>query len=228
MQRSAAARAAGLIALAALAGATLPRSAAAEVRIGDARVTVSTTAGARAVIDRSPLRIRFQKANGATVLAQLPGDDAGAVARPPLPRSQFGVAGPAPPTLYAPFGFTVGGRQVGQFPSGFWQGNLTSVTVEGTVYGAREVLSAKRSGAGVQLALSTSDPSGRRLVARVAPGPDGTLRVTARPQDPDGVATMLDSFSTPPEEAFRGFGGRHNALDQRGNEFYNWTCSRRT
>ena len=222
MQRSAAARAAGLIALAALAGATLPRSAAAEVRIGDARVTVSTTAGARAVIDRSPLRIRFQKANGATVLAQLPGDDAGAVARPPLPRSQFGVAGPAPPTLYAPFGFTVGGRQVGQFPSGFWQGNLTSVTVEGTVYGAREVLSAKRSGAGVQLALSTSDPSGRRLVARVAPGPDGTLRVTARPQDPDGVATMLDSFSTPPEEAFRGFGGRHNALDQRGNEFYNY------
>ena len=33
---------------------------------------------------------------------------------------------------------------------------------------------------------------------------------------------MLDSFSTPHEEAFRGFGGRHNALDQRGNEFYNY------
>ena len=108
-----------------LASATLPRGAAAEVRIGDARVTVSTTVGARAVIDRSPLRIHFQKANGATVLAQLPGGNAGAVARPPLPRSQFGVAGPAPPTLYAPFGFTVGGRHVGQFPSGIWQGNLT-------------------------------------------------------------------------------------------------------
>ena len=23
-------------------------------------------------------------------------------------------------------------------------------------------------------------------------------------------------------EAFRGFGGRHNAIDQRGTEFYNW------
>lgn len=33
---------------------------------------------------------------------------------------------------------------------------------------------------------------------------------------------MLDSFSSSAGEAFRGFGGRHNALDQRGNEFYNY------
>jgi alpha-D-xyloside xylohydrolase len=33
---------------------------------------------------------------------------------------------------------------------------------------------------------------------------------------------MADSFATPAGEAFRGFGGRHNDLDQRGQDFYNW------
>jgi sulfoquinovosidase len=33
---------------------------------------------------------------------------------------------------------------------------------------------------------------------------------------------MLDSFASPSAEAFHGFGGRHNAIDQRGNEFYNY------
>ena len=109
-----------------------------------------------------------------------------------------------------------------QTASGQWQGTLTSVTVGGTVYGAREVLGAKRAGRGVRLLLSTSDPSGRRLIATVAPGKGGTLRVDARPEDPSGVATMLDSFVSSAGEAFHGFGGRHNAIDQRGNEFYNY------
>ena len=105
---------------------------------------------------------------GATVLAQLPGDDAGAVrpsASRPLP---VRLAGPAPPTLYAPFGFTVGSRQVEQFPSGIWQGNLSSVTVGGTVYGARGVLSAQRGRSGGRARALDLDPSGRRLVARSA------------------------------------------------------------
>jgi alpha-D-xyloside xylohydrolase len=36
------------------------------------------------------------------------------------------------------------------------------------------------------------------------------------------VAAISDSFGSPSAEAFRGFGGRHNSLDQRGEEFYNW------
>jgi sulfoquinovosidase len=36
------------------------------------------------------------------------------------------------------------------------------------------------------------------------------------------VATMADSFVSSRAEAFRGFGGRHNSLDQHGGEFYNW------
>ncbi|MDX6582392.1 MAG: sulfoquinovosidase [Solirubrobacterales bacterium] len=204
------------------ATAALPGTAAAGVRIDDARVVVSAKGGARAVIERTPLRISFQTAAHRTVLAQLPGDGSASAIRPPLARNQFGSPGPAPPTLYAPFGFTVGSRQVSQFPTYIWQGNLQSVTVGGTVYGADEVVSAVRRGRGAELVASTSDPSGRRLVITVAPGRAGTLRVSARPQDPSGVATMLDSFASPADEAFHGFGGRHNAIDQRGNEFYNY------
>ena len=33
---------------------------------------------------------------------------------------------------------------------------------------------------------------------------------------------MADSFDSSAAEAFHGFGGRHNALDQHGQSFYNW------
>ena len=56
-----------------------------------------------------------------------------------------------------------------------------------------------------------------------APGPAGTIAVDARTTHPGGVAAIGDSFASPRDEAFRGFGGRHNSIDQRGNEFYNWT-----
>jgi alpha-glucosidase (family GH31 glycosyl hydrolase) len=68
--------------------------------------------------------------------------------------------------------------------------------------------------------LSTTDPTGRELVVDVRPW-RGALRLSARPTDRQGVATAFASFATPPGEAFHGFGGRHDALDQRGNEFYN-------
>jgi alpha-glucosidase (family GH31 glycosyl hydrolase) len=209
--------------LAAVTAAIAPLAPAqASVSLGGQRIVVATAAGSRAVIDRSPLRIRFQDAAGRTVLSQLPGDGSASAIRPPVTRNQFGAPGPAPPTLYAPFGFTVGSRRVEDFPTYIWQGNLQSVTVGGSVYGANEVVSAARRGEGVELVLSTSDPTGRRLIVTVEPYRGGTLRVSARPEDPSGVATMLDSFASPAGEAFHGFGGRHNAIDQRGNEFYNY------
>ena len=203
-------------------GALAPGAADAAVEINETQAIVTAKGGARAVIERAPLRISFQDAAHRTVLAQLPGDGSASAIRPPVARNQFGSPGPAPPTLYAPFGFTVGSRSVSQVPTYIWQGNLQSVTVSGTVYGADDVVSAVRRGAGAELIVSTSDPSGRRLVVTVTPYRGGTLRVAARPEDPSGVATMLDSFASPANEAFRGFGGRHNAIDQRGKEFYNY------
>ena len=71
--------------------------------------------------------------------------------------------------------------------------------------------------------MATSDPSGRKLLVGLRPGPrPGTIALSARPDDPAGVAAIGDSFSSPGRQSFRGFGGRHNSIDQAGEEFYNW------
>ena len=134
------------------------------------------------------------------------------------------MLGPPPPTLYAPLSFLVGSVGIEQFPTFQWNGNLNSVTESGTEYGAVSVARADRRRDGVRLIVRTSDPSGRKLIVDVGPGPErGTIAVSARPDDPSGVAAIGDSFRSPDGEAFRGFGGRHDSLDQAGSEFYNWT-----
>src|SRR3712207_7699549 len=52
--------------------------------------------------------------------------------------------------------------------------------------------------------------------------------VRAELSHPAGVTSFTDSFESGPDEAFRGFGGRHNALDQRGQDFYSWTDRKST
>ena len=75
------------------------------------------------------------------------------------------------------------------------------------------------------MVVSTNNPSGRTLT--VTGTPERTsggeiIRVAAAPSEPAGVAAMSDSFASSGTEAFHGFGGRHNALDQHGQEFFNW------
>jgi alpha-D-xyloside xylohydrolase len=207
--------------LAALAVLGADATAAAEVRVGERRVVVSAPDGERAVIGRQPLRIRFQDARGRTVLRSLAGGEA-SLERPPVPRRQFGPAGPPPPALYAPLGITVGSREVSQTPAGIWSATLQSVTVGGVAFAAGDVVAARRAGRGARLSVATADPEGRRLMVKVAPHGDGALSLRARPTDASGVATTFGSFASTPTEAFRGFGGRHNALDQHGKEFYNY------
>jgi alpha-glucosidase (family GH31 glycosyl hydrolase) len=198
-----------------------PPGAAAAVSIGPKSVVVEGSGG-RAVITRSPYSLSVQDKSGRTVLREAPRDGAGVLPIPPTSQSQFGTIGPPPPTLYGPLGFLVGHQEIGQEPVSQWEGNLTSVTQTGVKYVASAVVDAAHEGSGARLTLSTTDPTGRRLVVRVKPGPAGTIVLSARPTPTTGVATMADSFRSPGEEAFRGFGGRHNALDQRGSEFYNW------
>ncbi len=205
----------------ALAAAFLAGPASAAVEIGPDRIEV-TGPGAGVVIDRTPLRITYTDGDGRPVLSGLRGKDAAKTTVPGLPRSQFGVAGPAPPTLYRPFAFLVGTHSITQIPAQQWQGNLSTVTEAGTEYAAVAVESARRAGKGVQLRLSTSDPSGRELIVTIEPGPkSGAISTSAVPDPASGVAAISDSFATKPGESFRGFGGRHNAIDQRGTEFYN-------
>ena len=183
-------------------------------------IVVAAPGGAKAVIARDPLRVSFIDASGRTILSQA-APAGGLELVPPVPEVQFGTPTPPPPALYAPFPFLVGTHRLSQTQAGQWQGTLQQVTEEGTVYAATKVLSAVPAGAGVQLTLATSDPSGRRLVVNVTPTSQA-LRVSARPDPPTSVAAMGDSFASSPSEAFHGFGGRHDSVDAHGTEFFTY------
>jgi alpha-glucosidase (family GH31 glycosyl hydrolase) len=141
----------------------------------------------------------------------------------PVVQAQFGTIGPPPATAYAPLSFLVGTASLAQEPAGQWEGNLAAVTEGGIEYSAQDVIAAARAGNGIVLTVSTNDPSGRRLTVTVKPGATSdAIEVTGAPTSSAGVAAVADSFASPPREAFHGFGGRHNAIDQRGQNFLNW------
>lgn len=216
----------GLLVLAGLpasAGALGSRTA---VDLGPSQIVVTAPNGARAIISRAPFGLVFVDSSGRAVLREVPapGGLLGSAPQPipPTPQSEFGTIGTPPPTVYAPLTFLVGSQALTQTPAGQWEGTLGSVTETGVEYAAQSVLTAQREGDGAVLTLSTNDPSGRRLVVTIAPEASDRFSVSVRPTPSSGVATMSDSFASLPTEAFHGFGGRHNSLDQHGSEFYNW------
>ena len=177
-------------------------------------------ASPKVVVKRDPLRISFVNASGRTVLSQAqPAGGFGIV--PPIPEVQYGTQSAPPPAVYAPFTFLVGSYDVSQTPSLQWQGTLQNVTEQGTVYAATKVLTSAREGAKLHLTLATSDPTGRKLDVTIAPR-GRAFEVSARPVPADGVAAMADAFTSTPTEAFHGFGGRHDAVDARGTEFFTY------
>jgi alpha-glucosidase (family GH31 glycosyl hydrolase) len=199
-------------------------SASASVQIGSQQIVV-TADGARATITRAPFRIAIQQGSGQSALSEVPNSS-------PLPQVQLpsvypsligGAPEPGEP-LYAPLSFLVGTASTTQWGGGslFFQGDELAGLVAGIQYSARNVLSARADHAGVSLILSTNDPTGRKLRVTVAPGPDGTIQVTATASPSSGVAIISDSFASSPSEAFHGFGGRHNAINQHGNDFDSW------
>jgi sulfoquinovosidase len=191
--------------------------AGATVSITPTRVVLASSS-ATAVIDRNPFRLRFGPASGRLVLAEVANARPGAaVVTPTADPVAPGTEPPRSGQLYAPLSFLVGSESLTQYQGGVWGGNLMSGTHSGVQYAARRVISVRARGAGaVALTLATNDPSGRRLSVRIAAGRAGLITVTATPNPARGVALMSDSFASGPDEAFRGFGGRHNALDQRG------------
>ncbi len=190
--------------------------------LGRRTVVVSTRAGS-VVVRRSPFAIAFVDPRGRTALQEVrPGPRRLALGPPPNPLApEYGP--PLQSTLYAPLEFTVGTEVDTARSSGTWAGDLLSSVRTGTVYGVQRVLSAHRIGSGIRLLVSTSDPSGRKLVVTVTPDA-GTLRVSASPTPSTGVVGIGDTFASGPGEAFHGFGGRHLGVDQRGASFYNWTA----
>lgn len=196
-------------------------SAAAASRVGaPSDPLVVSAPGARVVIQRRPFRLVIQDGRGRTVLREVAPDPARVQVEPPTVDPQPpGVDNQHTTTLYSPLSFLVGTETLQQYPAEEWIANLLSGSRAGTQYAARDVISASRQGAGVRLLLSTSDPSGRRLVVTVRPQGGDAIRVTAAARPSTGVAMLGDSFTTAPGQGFFGFGGRHDLLDQRGRVF---------
>ena len=152
------------------------------------------------------------------MLAQLTNRLPAALVEPPTVDPEPGGVDLLPEaTLYSPFTFTVGREQIEQNPGpGPFVGDLVQAQRSGIQYSARSVVRARRSARGARLELSTNDPSGRRLIVTLSPQGRRSIRVSVRPSRPEGVSAVADSFASGRDEAFHGFGGRHNALDQRG------------
>jgi alpha-glucosidase len=203
--------------LAAPALLTLAAPAGASVVVTRSRVLVSTR-GAGVEIARRPFRLVFADGAGRTVLSEVPNRGQAPRVQPPIVDPQPpGMDNPASATLYAPLSFLLGRETINQYEGQIWGGNLKRASRAGIQYSARNVLSIRVSRGGVSLVVATTDPSGRRLLVRVAPLAGGALSVSARVDRPAGVASLGDSFSSAPDEGFFGFGGRHNALDQHGH-----------
>jgi sulfoquinovosidase len=184
-------------------------------------LVVRGPSGTRVLITRAPFGLAFFDARGRVVLISTPAT-ARSLHLGRVTQRQYGFQDPPPPTLYAPLAFVVGRQMITQTPSGEWEGTLASVTTAGIEYRAASVIKVSHQGGAVRLTLATTDPSGRRLVVRIAPGRGRAFTVSARPVPARGVAAIAVSFRAGRREAFRGFGGRHNGLDQHGNEFFNW------
>jgi sulfoquinovosidase len=204
---------------AAIACLALPAAVAASVRISRDRVVVAAPR-ARAVVERHPFRLRIEDARRRTVLREVPNGGYRALPTPPTTDPMPpGFDNQHTPTLYAPLSFLVGTEVVRQYEGGLWGGNPLSGERSGVQYSARDVSTAKPVRGGARLAVSTSDPTGRRLVVELKPAGCCAIQVAVQAHPAGGVATLGDSFASGRAEGFFGFGGRHNALDQRGNVF---------
>ena len=200
-------------------GITAAAPASAKVTFTPARIEI-TASGARAVITRNPFRLAIQQGSGSAALSEVPNHSPNPMLEPPtIDPLAPGADNPSTTTLYAPLSFLVGGESLTQYQGLIWGGNPMNGLRSGTLYSARRVLSAERTRTGVRLTLSTSDPSGRRLIVTVAPIGPAAIRVSARTSPTTRVAEVGDSFASGPDEGFFGFGGRHNALNQRGGVF---------
>ena len=178
----------------------------------------------RVVVERSPLRLRFLDARGRQVLAQAPAASARSTPLPPTRDPEpFALEREPDHAVYAPFAFEVGTEERAQWHGAYWAGNLLFSRRSGTVAHAVRVLAARRPRPGeLRLVLATTEP-GRTLAVRLTRDRGGAIRVRVAPSDRSGVITMGDSFTTGPDEAFHGLGGRRWGVDQRGHKLYGWT-----
>ncbi|MEX2194269.1 MAG: TIM-barrel domain-containing protein [Thermoleophilaceae bacterium] len=204
-------------ALAALLALGAPQAAGAAVEIGPEHIVVTDDEGARAVVQRAPFKLSFVDASGGTVLEHVDGALPGAEAN--VDESVFPVV--PENAHYAPLSFQLGVEKATQHPGGLWTGNMLVGVRAGVVHAATEVVDARAAGDRVELEVATTSPA-HVLTVTVAPDEGSAFRVRADLPYTEVVAAFQESFRSEEGEAFHGFGGRHNSIDQRGEDFYNW------
>jgi alpha-D-xyloside xylohydrolase len=181
------------------------------------------------VVQRAPFQMRFFDAHGDLVLSEV--DNANAAPVPiaavvePAP---LGAELPKTPSLYAPLAFVVGAQALPQIPAGPWEANALVGTAAGIAFQATQVADVQAFADHAVLTVTTDDPSGRVLRVRISQAQNGGIRISVAADPADGVALISDTFAAAADDAFRGFGGRHNALDQRGNDFLGWVMQQNT
>jgi alpha-D-xyloside xylohydrolase len=215
-------RAALLVPVLAVTGtASLAPAAGAEVIIGPDRIEVGTER-ARAVLERSPVRLTVQDETGRAVLVQSE--------RRQVPRSftsydeePFGAERLKDAAGYAPFVYEVGSARRQLWTTSHLTGNILWSFRRGRYHAAQAVEQAVQEGDGVRATLSTTEP-GRKLVVRIGPDPLAPtgVRVRVTPTPGDGVIAMGDAFRSGTDERFYGFGARHNSMNQRGEALSTW------
>ncbi|HUO70486.1 MAG TPA: TIM-barrel domain-containing protein, partial [Solirubrobacteraceae bacterium] len=186
------------------------------VTISASQVVISGP-GTIVIVRRNPFWLEILTDAGAPALAEVANRQPGAATLTPTsdpiaPGTDAQRSG----QLYAPLAFLVGQQSIAQYPGSVWGGNLMSGSRAGIQYAARRVIAARTAGSGAVLTVSTNDPSGRTLRVQIAPAGAGLVRVSVTPHPAAGVALMGDAFTSTRAEAFHGFGGRHNAVDQHG------------
>jgi alpha-glucosidase len=184
------------------------------VGAGDVSASVST----------SPFGLSFRDSRGRDVLSSAPG---GGTPTPRLHVSDLlGTTDDTDvvPPRYAPITFTVGEVSMTQheLAPAVTANPLLQVST-GVTYSLTDVLSTTRlDSGGVQLTVATDDPTGRTAIVKVWPDRGDSVRTQVRFEPATGVAFVGASFRSGSDEAFHGFGGRRNAVDQAGESFYNW------
>ncbi|MBV9213161.1 MAG: hypothetical protein JOZ25_05895, partial [Actinobacteria bacterium] len=197
-----------------------PAVAQGAVSLGSTQVTVSSGAG-RVVVDRSPFRLRFEDSAGHTALGEVPNTapfPGPAVNANPQPG---GFAVLPESAVYQPLAFEVGGEVSTQWNQSLYTGNMLFAAGAGSAFAARQVSAAKAAGDGVELTIETTDPT-RTMTVAIDPDGSGAFRVHATVNGAPQPAAFGDAFVSGPDEAFHGFGGRHNAIDERGQNLYSW------
>jgi alpha-glucosidase len=111
--------------------------------------------------------------------------------------------------------------QVEQFPS--VTGNPFLSLSAGATYSLTDVERTTRlNDGGLRLTVGTDDPTGRTAIVEVRADRGDAVGTKVRFRPSEGIAFVGAGFSSGVDEAFHGFGGRRNAIDQAGESFFNW------